>query len=57
MKPVVDLMDRSIRKLNKLIESNHLMTCNNCGLKFDMRNLSEVIDHEYCIKKIDHFQI
>ncbi len=49
MKPIVDLMDRSISKINKLIEANHFMKCNNCGISFDMRNLQEVMKHETCI--------
>lgn len=49
MKQIVDLMDKSITKLNKLIEANHFMKCNNCGIPFDMRKLDEVIKHEMCI--------
>ena len=50
MKPIVDLMDKSISKLDKMIEENHFMKCNNCGIPFDMRKLEEVFKHETCVK-------
>lgn len=49
MKPIVDLTDKSMSKLNKLIEANHFMKCNNCGIPFDMRQLEAVIKHESCV--------
>ena len=48
MKPIVDLMDKSINKLQSLIDAKHKMDCNVCGQEIDMRDLSQVFAHEPC---------
>ena len=48
MKPIVDLMDESIKKLSKLVPKEHQMNCNTCGQIMDLRDLSQVFAHEEC---------
>ncbi len=48
MKPIIDLMDKSINKLKKLIPPEHEMKCNTCGQSMDLRDLSQVFAHEDC---------
>ena len=48
MKPVVDLMDNSIKELSKLVPNEHQMKCDICGQIMDRRDLSQVFAHEDC---------
>ena len=48
MKPIVNLMDKSIKKSSKLIPNEHQMRCNSCGQIMDLRDLSQVFAHEEC---------
>ena len=48
MKPIVDLMDESIKKISKLVPNEHQMKCNACGQIMDLRDLSQVFAHEEC---------
>lgn len=59
MKPIVDLIDNSINKLESLISKDHSMNCNTCGQIMDLRDLSQVfangisIDYE-TMEQIEH---